>query len=304
MLQIHTVLCPIDFSDANIREMEMAVDLCRSFGARLILHHNVHSSPLGASASWMWQQEHQDRPIDEDGAADTLRDILAEIPLDVEVEARMSNGLAAPSILHLEDQTAADLIVMATHGASTPDHSSVTEKVVEHSRCPVLVWHGDADSPPLRLQPISPDKPLDVLVPTDLSASSQSAVAYACEMARNLPLRLHLLHVLTLARSLWVLPGISPSMPAEPQADPYEAARLELEALVPSDLRERMTVHAVAGEPAEKIAETARALGASCIVMGAHARSLLRRLFTRDTSRELLHQTSCPVWFVPESLAA
>jgi universal stress protein A len=306
MLRIHTVLCPIDFSDANIRELEMAVDVCRSFGARLILHHNVHASPLGASTAWMWQQEHHDQAqaIDDDGAADLLRDILAELPLDIDAEARLSNGLAAPSILSVEDQTGADLVIMATQGPTTKDHASVTEKVVERSRCPVLVWHGDADAPALRFEPISPAEPLHVLVPTDLTAASEQAVAYACELARLLPLRLHLLHVLAPARSLWVLSGVSPSMPAPAEADLKETAYRKLELLVPKDLRERMTLHVEAGEPADKISEVAHNLGISCIVMGAHARSLLRRLFTRDTSRELIHKTSCPVWFVPESQAA
>jgi len=304
MLRIHTVLCPIDFSDANIRELEMAVDVCRSFGARLILHHNVHASPLGASTAWMWQQEHQEQAIDDEGAADLLRDILAELPLDIDAEARLSNGLAAPSILSIEDQTGADLVIMATQGPTTKDHTSVTEKVVERSRCPVLVWHGGADAPALRLEPISPAEPLHVLVPTDLTAASERAVAYACELARLLPLRLHLLHVLVPARSLWVLSGVSPSMPATPDIDPSETAYRKLELLVPEDLRERMTLHVEAGEPADKISEVAHNLGISCIVMGAHARSLLRRLFTRDTSRELIHKTSCPVWFVPESQAA
>jgi len=38
--------------------------------------------------------------------------------------------------------------------------------------------------------------------------------------------------------------------------------------------------------------------------MGAHARSFLRRYFTWNTSRALLHAASCPVWFVPETEAA
>ena len=309
MLRIHTVLCPLDFSDANIRELEMAVDVCRSFGARLILHHNVLSSPLGASTAWMWkqEQEHYDQPtqtIDDDGAADLLRDILAELPLDIDAEARLSNGLAAPAILSIEDQTGADLVIMATRGPTTKDHTSVTEKVVERSRCPVLVWHGDADAPALRFEPASPPEPLHVLVPTDLTAASERSVAYACELARLLPLRLHLLHVLTPARNLWVLPGVSPSMPPAQDVDPREMAYRKLELLVPEDLSEQMTLHVEAGEPAEAISEIAHNLGVACIVMGAHARSLLRRLFSRDTSRELIHKTGCPVWFVPELQAA
>jgi nucleotide-binding universal stress UspA family protein len=38
--------------------------------------------------------------------------------------------------------------------------------------------------------------------------------------------------------------------------------------------------------------------------MGAHARGLLRRIFTADTSLALLHSAPCPVWFVPETRAA
>jgi nucleotide-binding universal stress UspA family protein len=304
MLRIHTVLCPIDFTDINIRELELAVDVCRSFGARMILHHNVHSSPLGASAAWLWQQEHKNRPADSDGAADMLREILAELPLDIDVEARLSNGLAAPAILHVEDQVGADLVVMATHGTSTKDHASVTEKVIEQSRCPVLVWHG-ADRKALHLETAEVGvEPMDVLVPTDLSPASERAVAYAFELARVLPLRIHLLHVLTPARSLWVLPGISPSMPAPAEADPFEEAHMRLELLIPEDLRARTTLHVETGEPSEQIAELAQRIGASCIVMGAHARSFLRRFFTRDTSCEMLHKTGCPVWFVPGAQAA
>jgi nucleotide-binding universal stress UspA family protein len=193
---------------------------------------------------------------------------------------------------------------MATHGPTTKDHTSVTEKVVERSRCPVLVWHGDADTSALRFEPTSSAEMLHVLVPTDLTPSSEQAVAYAFELARLLPLRLHLLHVLTPARNLWALPGVSPSMPPAQDVDPQETAYRKLELLVPEDLRERITLHVEAGEPAEAISEMAHNLGVACIVMGAHARSLLRRLFSRDTSRELIHKTGCPVWFVPESQAA
>jgi nucleotide-binding universal stress UspA family protein len=65
-----------------------------------------------------------------------------------------------------------------------------------------------------------------------------------------------------------------------------------------------VTIHVEAGDAAEKISEMSVRLGVSCIVMGAHARALLRRFFTRDTSLALLHKASCPVWFVPETKAA
>jgi universal stress protein A len=302
MLQIRTVLCPVDFSALNTRELDLAVEICRSFGARLILHHNVGNAPLGASASWMWHQEHRNGYTPEDLASAHLREMLAALPPEVHPEARLTNGLAAPAILQAEDQVGADLVVLATHGASTEDHASVTEQIVERSHCPVLVLH-DGLEPALHLAPAGADA-LDVLVPTDLSPSGERAVAYACELARMLPLRLHLLHVLIPRRSVRVETGVSMGPPQIHPEERDDEIRQRLAALVPEDLDQRTSIYVELGDPAEKIVEVSYRLGVSCIVMGAHARSLLRRIFTHDTSRELLHKATCPVWFVPETQAA
>ena len=36
MFALHTVLCPVDFSPATPRQVDIAADLCRAFGAKLI----------------------------------------------------------------------------------------------------------------------------------------------------------------------------------------------------------------------------------------------------------------------------
>jgi universal stress protein A len=302
MLQIRTVLCPVDFSSLNEREIEVAIEVCRSFGARLILHHNVGNAPPGASASWMWHQEHRNGYSCEELASAQLGEMVAALPPEVRAEARLSNGLAAPAILQLEDQLKADLVVLATHGASTDDHTSVTEQIVERSTCPVLVLHDGAE-PSLHVAPFATET-FDVLVATDLSPAADRAFSYACELARVLPIRLHLLHVIPPRKSAWVETGVSMGTPQVHEGEPSAAARERLMALLPADLENRITVHVEIGDPAEKIAEASSRLGVSCVVMGAHARGLLRRIFTRDTSRELLHKAPCPVWFVPEIAAA
>jgi universal stress protein A len=302
MLQIRTVLCPVDFSELNARELDLAVEVCRSFGARLVLHHNVGNAPPGLSASWMWHQEHKDGYSPEELASAQLGELVCALPPEVRPEARLSSGLAAPAILHVEDQVGADLVVLSTHGASTSDHTSVTEQIVEHSFCPVLVLHDGAEAA-LHLAPAEGGS-LDVLVPTDLSSASARAVSYAFELARLLPLRLHLLHVIEPRKSAWVETGVSMGTPQVHAGEPSEQARRRLAALVPGDLENRVQSWVEIGDPAEKIAEVSSRLGASCIVMGAHARGLLRRIFTRDTSRELLHMAPCPLWFVPETAAA
>ena len=47
------------------------------------------------------------------------------------------------------------------------------------------------------------------------------------------------------------------------------------------------------------ITRMAAELAAKCIVMGEHARTPLKRWFTEDIARAVLHDAPCPVLFVP-----
>lgn len=297
MLQIRTVLCPVDLTDLDARAIDLAVEVCRAFGARLILHHNLNQVPSGPAVSWMYHQEHQNGRPPEKKAADTLRTLLNSLPIEIRGEARLSNGGTATAVLHVEESTSADLVILSTRGASTPDHSSVTEQIIEQSHCPVLALH-EGSQPALHIAPADA-KIYDVLVPTDFSPSGERATLYACELARVLPLRLHLLHV-SPRKSSWVETGSFLMGMRMPVAE----ARRRLAAMVPQELENRVTLHVEVGDAAEAIAGTAVRLGVSCVIMGAHARTLLRRFFTRDTSLALLHKMACPVWFVPETVAA
>ena len=299
MIPIRTVLCPIGFDDLDPREVALAVDVCRSFGARLVLHHNLGDAPPGAAMSWMWGQTHPNGKSTEERAAERLRQLLAALPGNVQAEAHISAGVAGPAILEMERQVGADLVVMATHGATTMDHASVAELIVEQSSCPVLVVRSGCPGLSLGTE----KEPVHALVATDLTPAAERAAAYAFELARSMPMRLRLLHVMPAARNVLaeIDPELAPSISVERS---IEHVHQRLKALVPEDLEHCVTVRVEIGDPAEKIAEVAERVGASCLFMGAHARGFLRRIFTRDTSQALLHSAPCPVWFVPATRAA
>lgn len=280
---IRTVLCPVDFSAATPRQLALATDVCRAFGARLVLHHNLETVPAGVGVGWMWKEEHHGPPCEAD-CEERLRQLLAEVPEGVVAEARITRGLASPSVCVVGELVEADLVVVATHGELPEQHTSVTEQVLEHARCSVLALHEatvDRDLP--RFAPAG-DAPQVVLTPTDFSGESAHAVGFALELARRLPLELHLLHV---------------TPPGDAAREPPEEVDRRLSALVPVELEGRVRLDAVVGDPAAEIARAAERLAASCIVMGEHTRAPLKRWFTRDTSREVLRRAHCPVWFVP-----
>lgn len=301
MIPIRTVLCPIGFDDLDAGEVALAADICRSFGARLVLHHNLGGAPTGASMSWMWNQAHPNGKSTEERAAERLREILAALPRDVHAEAQISAGVAGPAILEMERQVGADLVVMGTHGASHVDHASVAELIVEQSSCPVLVLRNGC--PGLNLHPTEDEEPVNALVATDFTPSADRAITYAFELARTVRMRVRLLHVLPPTRNL--LAEMDPEMaPHLSTTSSIERAHERLRELVPEDLEDRVTVRVEVGDPADKIAEVAERAGASILFMGAHARGLLRRIFTTDTPLAVLHQAPCPVWIVPETQAA
>lgn len=287
MSDIRTVLCPVDFSNATKRQVDFTVELCALFGARLVLHHNLPNVGTGAAVGWMWAEGHPGA-LSKSDAEEQLQRTLAGIPKSVPSEARLTHAPPTASVLTVAQIVQADLLVLTAHGGSHDDHMSMSEQILESSSCGVLALHDasiDHAAPRFSLAGIAPQR---VLVPTSFSETSDDAVSFAFDLARQLPLEVHLLHIEP-SRT-------SSEEPASTQAD---EDRRRLRALVPSDLEDRTQIHVATGDPAEEIPAIAERLGASLIVMGEHRRTSLKRWFTRDTGRFLLHHAHCPVWYVP-----
>lgn len=284
MRPVRIVVCPMDFSELADRELELAVHVSQALGARLVLHHNVSAVSPAFAKAWEWDQSHQK---DERSAADAerrLARLMERLPHGVHAEAVLTHGPLATVLLALAEKIPADLLVLGTHGWSSEDHASITERIIDRTPCPVLTIRDGAATQGFRLT-AGPDDPLvRVLVPTDFSPSATRAVDFAIELARQLPLELHLVHV-------------SPSAIAD-------AALATLVAAVPSELKSRTLCHTRVGPTLEEIDRLLRELRPQLIIMGTHARSFWRRLFRRDIARQVLHGANCPVCFVPPSCAA
>ena len=292
MSEIRSVLCPVDFSQATARQIDFATDLCRLFGARLVLHHNLEHVGDGAAVGWMWKAAHAERPTPE--AAEARLDALLDaLPEGVTGEARLTTGPSASSVLIVAGVVEADVIVLTNHGTHREDHGSITEQVLERSKAAVLALHeASVDHSVPRFA--APDGGTQrMVVPASFSGSSAAATDFAFDLARRMPLGIDLLHV-------------EPARGASHEAPQKLAAedRARMTAMVPSEFAERVAVHVVAGDPAVEIADAAERLGASLILMGEHTRVPLKRWFSRDTGRAVLHRAHCPVWYVPGASAA
>jgi len=293
MAAIRTVLCPVDFSPATERQLQLAVDLCKLFGARLVVHHNLEEAPSAVGVSWMWAHDHPDRPSEKDDGV-RLQELLNRLPREIPAEGKLTHGLAATSVLRVAAAVGADLLLLSTHGEGNEDHTSITQQILDRADCPVLALHEPCvDCEGLRFDRAASATPQVVVVPTDLTQEAAGALAFAFTLAESLPFELHLLHVLEL-----------PAKSEPPTPSHLEEIRHRLLDLAPRELVGRVEAHVALGAPADEIGRLADRLRAACIVMGEHARGPLRRWFTHDTSRDVLHHAHCPIWFVPAKVAA
>jgi universal stress protein A len=284
-MRIRIILCPIDFSDLSARELAIAAEVGRAFGARLVLHHNRMAIAPGLARAWDWEATHRSERLGEAEAERRMSAALAAVTPGVPAEGVISAGPVGLVVLSLAERLPADLIVIGSHGWSTEEHASVTERVIAGAPCPVLSLHERGERlAPLGLAAEDGATLAHAVVPTDFSSTAQHALAYAYALARAVPLHLELLHV---------LPGGRRSAAAE------EAARKQLDAAVPDDLATRVATCIRCGEPTAEILAHLAQVRPQFAVLGEHARAVLRHLFTRDTTRAVVHGASCPVWVVP-----
>jgi nucleotide-binding universal stress UspA family protein len=286
-MNLKTVLCPVDFTALVPRELQLAIEVCRAFGSRLVLHHNVAEIGPGLSRAWDWDSTHRRDEASFPDAERRMKAMLASVGDGIEAEAVVTRGPLAAVVLALAEQLPVDLIILASHGRSTDEHASVTERVVQDAPCPILTLeeHGGSSPAPFRLAAAPGEAPARVLVPADLSADGAAALAYACDLAQRLALHLDVLHVVS-------------------NAAQAVDARSRVEALLPEPVRARAEVHVRTGNPADEIVAHVGETRPAFAVVGGHARSLLRRFLTRDTAREVVHRAHCPVWVVPARRAA
>lgn len=137
--------------------------------------------------------------------------------------------------------------------------------------------------------------PEHVLVPIDFSASADQALEFAMALARKLPARLTLLHV------IHMIPlGLTDS------GVPLPLAYMEtLEADVRTSLatyRKRLTeagleaeVMSVHGSPFQSIIDVARDKQVDMIIMGTHGRTGLKHFLLGSVAEKMVRLAPCPV---------
>jgi nucleotide-binding universal stress UspA family protein len=137
-----------------------------------------------------------------------------------------------------------------------------------------------------------------ILVPTDFSATSDAALAYAKSLATCLEASLHLVHVFTdpYAPAAFA-PDVYAPIPADATANALEEARRNLvQRLDDRELKRfRGTRNIVTGLTATEIVRYAADHGVDLIVMGTHGRRGVAHLLLGSVAEHVVRTARCPV---------
>ena len=142
-----------------------------------------------------------------------------------------------------------------------------------------------------------------VLVPTDFSEASESALRYGKAMAEAFGASLHVVHVMEdLLAHAWAAEVYVSSMP-QLRDEIEKESRQRLDTLLTD--AERATLRAetalLAGNPFLEIIRYAKAHGVDLIVMGTHGRGPIAHMLLGSVAEKVVRKSPCPVLTVREA---
>ena len=136
-----------------------------------------------------------------------------------------------------------------------------------------------------------------ILVPTDFSKYSQTALTYAVAFADKFGAELHLLHIVQ-DLAVFIPDMVTVAPPLAPSVEQRSAAvREALDRVVKENHLERFTVHQEVreGTPFYEIIRFAKEADIDLIVMGTHGHSGLAHVLLGSVTEKVVRKAPCPV---------
>lgn len=152
MFKIKNILLPTDFSNLSLSAASYAVDLASQYDAKIHLLYVLEKTPPILTIRTLGLSEEKIiKSIEEDAKRlmeETLEKIKKTGNNKIKIDGIIKKGIDYQEITKYADDNNIDLIVIATHGNTGLLHTligSVAEKVIRHSKKPVLVITPEKD---------------------------------------------------------------------------------------------------------------------------------------------------------------
>jgi nucleotide-binding universal stress UspA family protein len=136
---VKTILVPTDFSEGSQAALDYAVNLAKSFGAKIVLLHVIETTTYTMTEAMQLVNVYE---VVKTAVEPVLDQMVKELQQQkISASRAVAQGAGAHEIVSQAREVGADLIVMGTHGRRGLNHlmvGSVAERVVRTAHCPVL----------------------------------------------------------------------------------------------------------------------------------------------------------------------
>jgi nucleotide-binding universal stress UspA family protein len=227
------IVCATDLSPEADAVVRVAAALARRMRTRLDLFHVVHVPPALPPDLFDKSLIADLRVVAESKVEAQAAELRAA---GVETTTSVRLGFIDDSISHHARETNAELLVMGTHarsGASRLFVGSVAERTIRSAPCPTLVVPANPLSRLARPKQFS--GPLKLTVAIDLSAASDSALAWLQSNGQRLAWELRLVHLYWPPREHELL-GFGPAVAFEDEPEVVEVLSRGLRAHLLAEL--------------------------------------------------------------------
>ena len=286
-----------DFSERAMAAARAAAALARKSGEVL---HLVHITEYGSAGRTTSGDENLRREVSArlEAQAAELRNA------DTRVETQLLEGTPDEVLVEHASLVHASLLIVSHHGQRSPRWriGNVTERVVQATRCPVLVVRSAA---PLEAWARG-ERSLRILLGLDFSPPSDAAVAWVRKLRMFGPCEVVAVHHYWGADA-HVRYGVPLSHEAEVTPEVEEALRRDLTTRLgdmPGTGAVWVHLDPGMGRPSESLVALARREGADLIVVGTHQRSGASKWWYGSVSQKVIHDASVSVLCVPTSAVA
>jgi universal stress protein A len=141
MIEIKSILCPVDFSAGSSHATDYASGLAEKLGAKVHVLHVYALPVLGSADAAKMLGPEVIAQMGDEAARSTNMVVESLRASGVEAEPHIGDGAPYAEIIRFAQALDVDLIVMGTHGRTGMSHlliGSVAEKVCRLSPIPVL----------------------------------------------------------------------------------------------------------------------------------------------------------------------
>jgi len=297
------ILLATDGSEDAALATRTAIDLCNKTDselhvvtvARAEYHPGYEIPESGDLLSEVYQSLEREAQELLDGQVKKIEEAGGTV-----AQAYLRSGRRDREIVALADEIDSGLIVMGSRGLGGVRRAlmgGVSDSVVRHAHCPVLVVRGERGEE----EEAASTFPTKILLANDGSEEASLAARTAADIAAKTESEVHVVHVRGVP--MYIDPGSEVLRVAHGAAE--ETVRREAQGVLDAQAEQIEAAggkvartHVRLGRPVEEIVILADEIGAGLVMMGSRGLGRIRRLLLGSVSDGVVRHAHCPVMVV------